>query len=67
VRIREWAGGAVVIPLGKRARPAHPLITQRVRVECLSRKPAGVKLYVLRKDAKRILGSDVVLKHERKA
>jgi hypothetical protein len=50
VRIREWLGGAVVIPLGKRGRPAHPLIVQRVRAECLSRKPAGVELHVLWRD-----------------
>jgi hypothetical protein len=36
--------------MGKRARPAHLLIVQQVRAECLARKPAGVELVVLWKD-----------------
>ena len=50
VRIREWLGGVVVIPLGVRGRPAHPAITQRVRAELLARKPLGVEMVVLWKD-----------------
>ena len=64
VRIREWPGGVIIVPLGKRGRPAHPLIVQRVRSECLARKPAGVKMLVLWKDDG-LRGRELAVHHAR--